>query len=189
MKRLNSSNKSPDKKTSQKATDSTLKASICAVCNQLIENPAEARHVTHLSKPITAHALCLLRLRRLACKAFDMPHPSPTLTRPLTLSEFLLSKRPRTAAEILACLAYYLQNQSTHSGLIAPEEVEEHLLFTGFKVPDVHSAFISATEDVALFQRRRTKGKTVYQLTQEGIRIVERLPAFLTETGDSKTSE
>lgn len=100
----------------------------------------------------------------------------PTLTRPLTLNEFLLAKRPQTPSEILSCLGYFLQEQSDTAYVLTLALVEEQLRFAPFKIADIPAALHDASENLALFSRYTEDAVVKYRLTAKGKRMVEQLP-------------
>jgi hypothetical protein len=100
----------------------------------------------------------------------------PTLTRPLTLNEFLLVKRPRDAAEILCCIAFHHQTQNDRAAAISKTFVEEQLQLSPFKIADISAAFQNATEVLEYFSCRTVKGSSSFVLTEKGRQAVNQLP-------------
>ena len=123
-----------------------------------------------------AHAVCLLRLRRLACELYDTASPLPTLNRPLTLNEFLLSKRPRSDIEILCCLAFHLQHHNSKMKVNA-KTVQQQLRVSAFKIPDPASALLEGTDKFGYLKRVENEEPTHFVLTEKGLQFVRRLPA------------
>ena len=152
------------------------KPSLCAICSRPIERIEELRHVQHAGKQFCAHGICLVRLRRLACKVFDIPAPVPTITRPLTLNEFLLAKRPRTDIEILCCVAYYQQHYMDDEKSLTVDFIESQLLFSAYKISNVAQVLQKAIETYSYFTRSYRDDKEEFLLTNQGVRIVKELP-------------
>ena len=100
----------------------------------------------------------------------------PTLTRPLTLNEFLLVKRPRNAAEILCCIAVHHQTQNDHEVAISKTFVEKQLQLSPVKIADISAAFQNATEVLEYFICQTEKGSSNFVLTEKGRQVVNRLP-------------
>ncbi|MFX1563595.1 MAG: hypothetical protein ACFFDP_09855 [Promethearchaeota archaeon] len=150
---------------------------ICVVCHRRIMQSKELRIIHHGEKQFVAHGACLVRLRRLLCDFLNIPAPTPTITRALTLNEFLLTKRPSEDAEILACLAYYHQTRSGHPVPISKTFVKEQLRYTGYKIQDIDGGLQQAIDQLAYFEPQKKRGKTVYTLTEKGVKRVEHLPA------------
>lgn len=98
------------------------------------------------------------------------------MTRPLTLNEFLLAKRPQTPPEILSCLAYFLQKQTQTAYALTLALVEEQLRFAPFKIADIPAALHDASENLALFSQYTEGALVKYHLTAKGKRIAEQLP-------------
>ncbi len=155
---------------------SSVKSGFCAICLRQIEHEQELRTIRHEDKEFTAHGYCLTRLRRLACNINGMRPAMPTLTRPLTLNEFLLVKRPRDAAEILCCIVFHHQTQNDQEASISETFVEEQLQLSPFKIADVFAAFQNATEVLGYFVCRIEKGSNNFVLTEKGRQVVNRLP-------------
>ena len=155
---------------------SSVKSGFCAICLRQIEHEQELRTIRHEDKEFTAHGYCLTRLRRLACNINGMRPAMPTLTRPLTLNEFLLVKRPRDAAEILCCIVFHHQTQNDQEASISETFVEEQLQLSPFKIADVFAAFQNATEVLGYFVCRTEKGSNNFVLTEKGRQVVNRLP-------------
>jgi len=109
--------------------------------------------------------------------AFDSPLPIPTLTRSLTLGEFLLTKRPRTDAEILACIAYYHEALSAQLVTFTAVVLEQELRYTGFKIHDFEAALRIARDQFAYIEVLSEKGTLRHRLTTKGTCLVEHLPA------------
>ena len=115
-------------------------------------------------------------MRRLACNIDGMRPAMPTLTRPLTLNEFLLVKRPQNAAEILCCIAFYHQTRNDREFAISNTFVEEQLQLSPFKIADVSAAFQHATEVLEYFTRRTENSLDRFVLTEKGRQVVRQLP-------------
>jgi len=122
-----------------------------------------------------AHSVCLLRLRRLACKMYETPSPIPTLTRPLTLTEFLLSKRPATETEILCCLAFYQRCNASEEGLTAPM-VQQQLRLSPYKISNISAALKEAAEKHGCLRNKSNTDREMFVLTEEGLNIIKQLP-------------
>jgi hypothetical protein len=148
----------------------------CAICNKLILNQAELRTISHANRQFHAHGQCLLQLRQLALKAYSNPPPLPTLLRPMTLSEFLLSKRPKDDVEILTCLAYYLEKHTHPPQLLNSQTIEKLLHFTGFKIKNKEAALRKATQEFAFLKLCSTNTGESYKLTKKGVQRVKHLP-------------
>lgn len=155
---------------------SRVESNFCAICLRPIRREQELRTIRHGGKEFTAHGYCLTRLRRLACNINGMRPAMPTLTRPLTLNEFLLVKRPRNAAEILCCIAFHHQTRNGQEATISKTFVEEQLQLSPFKIADVSAAFQNATEVLEYFIRRIEKGSSSFVLTEKGRQVVCQLP-------------
>ena len=153
-----------------------MESGFCAICLRPIEREQELRTIRHEDKEFTANGYCLTRLRRLACNIDGMRPAMPTLTRPLTLNEFLLVKRPRDAAEILCCIAFHHQTQNDQEAAISKTFVEEQLQLSPFKIADISAAFQNATEVLEYFICRTEKGSSTFVLTEKGRQIVSQLP-------------
>jgi hypothetical protein len=158
--------------------ESVLNAKVCVVCNRRILKPNEQRTIKHGNKEFTVHGACLVRLRRLLRDYFNITAPTPTITRALTLNEFLLTKRPSTDTEILVCLAYYHQTCSGKPYPISKNFVKEQLQFTGFKIQDIDGSLHQSTDQLGYFDLQKRKGKILYILTEKGTKAVERFPAL-----------
>jgi hypothetical protein len=152
------------------------KPSICAICSRPIERPEDLRQVQHADKQFCAHGVCLVRLRRLACKLLEIPAPVPTIIRPLTLNEFLLAKRPRTDLEILCCIAYYQQSCKGGGKVLTADFVENQLRFSAYKISNVADALQNALDNYSYFKRKHKNDVEEFLLTEKGIRIVKELP-------------
>jgi hypothetical protein len=96
------------------------------------------------------------------------------------LGEFLLSKRPRTDAEILACVAYYHQGQTNQPVAFTAASLDEQLRYTGFKVRDFQATLKHAVDQLAYLEACSESGMAFHRLTSKGADLVEHLPA----TGD-----
>ena len=155
---------------------SRVESGFCAICLRPIERERELRTIRHEDKEFTAHGYCLTRLRRLACNIDGMRPALPTLTRPLTLNEFLLVKRPRDAAEILCCIAFHHQTRTDQEMAISKTFVEEQLQLSPFKIADITAAFQNATEVLEYFICRKENGSSYFLLTEKGRQLVSRLP-------------
>lgn len=156
-----------------------MESRFCAICLRLIEREQELRTIRHEDKEFTAHGYCLIRLRRLACNIDGMHPAMPTLTRPLTLNEFLLVKRPQSAAEILCCIAFHHQTTTDREVAISSIFVEERLQLSPFKIADVPAALKHATEVLDYFNYQKENGPGSFVLTEKGRRIVSQLPPML----------
>ncbi|MFW9986374.1 MAG: hypothetical protein ACFFDJ_07425 [Candidatus Odinarchaeota archaeon] len=152
------------------------KPSLCAICSRPIERLEELRHVQHAGKHFYAHGICLVRLRRLACKLFEISAPVPTIIRPLTLNEFLLAKRPRTDIEIVCCVAYYQQQYMSEKKSLTADFIENQLRFSAYKVANVAQALQKATANYSYFTQSYRIDKEEFMLTDQGVRIVKDLP-------------
>lgn len=172
-------NQSEDAKPKDKenATGPENAGSRCVLCRELIHHPAGMRTITFGNRQFPVHADCLDRLHGLLHSAFDTPLPTPTLTRSLTLGEFLLTKRPHTDTEILACIAYYHQAQTTQPVTFTAVAIDEELRYTGFKVHDFEAALRGATDQLAYLEMFSENGAIRHRLTTKGTRLVEHLPA------------
>lgn len=115
-------------------------------------------------------------MRRLACNIDGMRPALPTLTRPLTLNEFLLVKRPRNAAEILCCIAFYHQTRNDCEFAISNIFVEEQLQLSPFKITDVPAAFQHAIDVLEYFTCDTESVPSSFVLTEKGRQVVSRLP-------------
>jgi len=155
------------------------KIKICVVCQRRILQPNEQRTIQQGKKKFFVHGACLVRLRRLLREYLNIPAPTPTITRALTLNEFLLTKRPSSDTEILACLAYYYQTSSGNPVLISKKFAKEQLRFTGFKIQDFDESFQCATDNLAYFEVQKKRGRIVYILTEKGTKTVDQLPALI----------
>ncbi|MFW9831402.1 MAG: hypothetical protein ACFFD8_06475 [Candidatus Thorarchaeota archaeon] len=148
----------------------------CAICLRLIKRKAELRKVCVGSTEFVAHGFCLNKLRRLACDIDGMTRPMPTLLPPLTLNEFLLAKRPSTAAEILCCIAFFFQESSSPECLLTVALVEDTLQYSPFKINDIPRVLLTATDSLSYFQRQEVNNREVFILTEKGRRVVKQLP-------------
>lgn len=155
---------------------SRVASGFCAICLRPIEREQELRTIRHEDKEFVAHGYCLIRLRRLACNIDGMRPAMPTLTRPLTLNEFLLVKRPRNAAEILCCIAFHQQTRNDREFAISNTFVEEQLQLSPFKIADVPAAFQRATDVLEYFTCDRESVPDSFVLTEKGRQVVSRLP-------------
>lgn len=150
----------------------------CEICLRPIERKSDIRIIRLKDSEFLAHAFCLLRLRRLACKLYHTPSPIPTLNRELTLNEFLLSKRPQNDVEIVCCIAFYLHLTSSERGLTA-SMVEKKLHFAAFKVTNIQSAFHEASEKLGYLRKQDGPQQEAFILTEKGLSMVKRLPGSL----------
>ncbi len=148
----------------------------CAICNKLILNQAELRRICHANRQFYAHGQCLLWLRQLALKAYNNPPPLPTVLRSMTLSEFLLSKRPKDDVEVLTCLAYYLEKIAQPPRLLNSKIIEELLHFTGFKIKNKEAALRKATQEFVFLKHCKTNTGESYKITENGVHRVKHLP-------------
>lgn len=148
----------------------------CVLCRELIHHSADMRIITSGNRQFPVHAACLDRLHSLLQDAFDIPLPTPTLTRSLTLGEFLLTKHPRTDAEILVCVAYYHQAQTTQPVTFTARVLEQELRYTGFKVHDFDAALRVARDQLAYLEMSSENGAIGHRLTRKGTLLVEHLP-------------
>jgi len=180
--KIGAANKSKDAKPNDKVevTGPEDASQRCVLCRELIQHGARLRTITSGNRNFPVHAACLDHLHSLLHDAFDSPLPIPTLTRPLTLSEFLLTKRPHTDAEILACVAYYHQAQTNQPFAFTAASLDEQLRYTGFKVQDFRAALKHAVDQLAYLEACSDSGKAFHLLTAKGAHFVEHLPA----TGD-----
>lgn len=149
----------------------------CVLCRELIHDDARLRTITSGNRQFPVHATCLDRLHTMLHDAFDTPLPTPTLTRILTLGEFLLTKRPRTDGEILACIAYYHQAVTAQPVTFTAIVLDEELRYTGFKIRDFDAALRAARDQFAYLEPFSANGVTRHRLTTRGARLVEHLPA------------
>ncbi|MFX1577526.1 MAG: hypothetical protein ACFFCF_10170 [Promethearchaeota archaeon] len=147
----------------------------CEICLRPIERKADIRIIRLKDSEFLAHAFCLLRLRRLACKLYQTPSPIPTLNRELTLNEFLLSKRPQNDAEIICCIASYLHLTNPKRGL-TPSMVKKELRFAAFKITDIKSAFHEASEKLGYLRKHDSLQQEAFIITEKGLSMVKRLP-------------
>jgi hypothetical protein len=149
----------------------------CVLCREVILPSDQMRVLASGRKQFPVHVDCLDRLHDLLHEAFETPLPTPTLTRSLTLGEFLLTKRPRTDAETLACVAYYYQAQTTQPVAFTATLLDEQLRYTGFKVRDFEAALKCAVDQFAYLQVCREDETTLHRLTAKGAHLVKHLPA------------
>ena len=152
----------------------------CVLCRELVQHGASLRAITSGKRQFPVHAACLDHLHSLLHDAFDSPLPTPTLTRSLTLGEFLLTKRPRTDAEILACVAYYHQAQTNQPVAFTAASLDEQLRYTGFKIRNFQATLKHAVDQLAYLEACSESGMAFHRLTAKGAHLVEHLPA----TGD-----
>jgi hypothetical protein len=96
------------------------------------------------------------------------------------LGEFLLTKRPHTDAEILACVAYYHQAQTNQPVALTATSLDEELRYTGFKVRDFQATLKHAVGQLAYLEACSESGMAFHRLTAKGTHLVQHLPA----TGD-----
>jgi hypothetical protein len=99
----------------------------------------------------------------------------PTLMRALTLTEFLLSKRPQTESEILCCLAFYQRCKGPEEGLTA-SMVQQQLRWSAYKIKNIPAAFQEASERLGYLTRKPDIDQEVFVLTETGLNIVNQLP-------------
>ncbi len=149
----------------------------CVICLGPIDRVVESRTIRLAGSEFLAHGFCLLRLRQLACKLYDAPTSTPTLKRALTLNEFLLSKRPRNASEILCCMAFYLHRRGARTAITA-SLVQQQLRLSAFKITDIPSALQEASEKRGYLSKRAGRGQGAFVLTDKGLQLVNRLPAM-----------
>lgn len=159
------------------ANDSEGAGSRCVLCREVIHHGARLRTITSGKRQFPVHAACLDHLHSLLHQAFDSPLPTPTLTRSLTLGEFLLTKRPRTDAEILACIAYHQQAKTNQPVDFSAALLDEQLRYTGFKVRDLQAALKHAVDRLAYLEACSESGMAFHRLTAKGDHLVGHLPA------------
>lgn len=152
-------------------------ASRCVLCRELIHHGARLCTITSGNRQFPVHAACLDRLHSLLRDAFDSPLPIPTLTRSLTLGEFLLTKRPHSDAEILACVAYYHRGQTNQPVAFTPASLDEQLRYTAFKVRDSQATLRNAVDQLAYLEACSESGMAFHRLTAKGAHLVEHLPS------------
>ncbi|MFX1403965.1 MAG: hypothetical protein ACFE9D_05780 [Promethearchaeota archaeon] len=106
---------------------------------------------------------------------YETPSPMPTLTRVLTLAEFLLSRRPGTEAEILCCLAFYQRCNALEEGLTA-SMVQQQLRLSPYKINNISVVLQEASEKHGYLKRKPGTDQEVFVLTEVGANVVKQLP-------------
>ncbi|MFX0170132.1 MAG: hypothetical protein ACFE89_12370 [Candidatus Hodarchaeota archaeon] len=101
--------------------------------------------------------------------------PIPTLTRSLTLHEFLLTKRPKTGSEILSCVVYFFQVRHIGDEVLTVDCIKNHLRYSPYKITNIQEAADHAI-DLGLIGHLTLKDTTHYIITAKGRKTVERLP-------------
>jgi hypothetical protein len=100
----------------------------------------------------------------------------PTLTRPLTLNEFLLIKKPQNDIEILCCIGYYHQICNSQQLIMTTANLEEQLKLSPFKIANIAEALHQATEEFGCLTLQHENGIAYYSLTENGQNVVNQLP-------------
>lgn len=106
---------------------------------------------------------------------YETPSPTPTLTRALTLTEFLLSKRPGTEAEILCCLAFHQRYNASQEGLTL-SMVRQQLRMLPYKIINIPAALQEASEKLGYLRNKPDIAEDIFELTEAGLNIVKQLP-------------
>jgi len=116
-----------------------------------------------------------MRLRRLACEVDGRAPSIPTLTRSLTLSEFLLSRHPQTGVDVFTCVAYYVQVKTGEKRKLTCDRVKHLLRYSAYKIANLEEVVRKAVT-LGLVELRKSRVVTHYIITAKGREVVERLP-------------
>ena len=150
-------------------------SSRCAICSRLIDSEEERRFIQSAGSTLSVHGICLMRLRRLACEADGRTPSLPTLTRSLTLNEFLLTRHPQTGADIFSCVAYYVQVKTKEEEHLTLDRIQHLLQYSAYKIPKLEEVAGKAVT-LGLVELHKLRGATHYIITAKGREVVERLP-------------
>ena len=149
----------------------------CFVCREKISRQEEVETFSSSEKIITVHKACLPVFQILVLQVLsDKGKLETRLDRPLSLIEFFKEKQPKTEPEILACLAYFLEQKTGKPLELTVDDVKHHLKSTDFKIYDLATAFIRARTRKGFFERVSASRPITHRLTRTGARFVEKLP-------------
>ena len=81
----------------------------CFVCKRQVKE--EGIRFDEDGVSVVLHEGCLRLLGKVTQKAFQSMEVTKPPVRPSSLSEFLHEKQPKTQPEILACVAYFLEQK------------------------------------------------------------------------------
>lgn len=154
---------------------SQLESSLCAICKRTIDSDAEKRFIQSAGTNHSVHGVCLMRLRRLACEVDGRAPSIPTLTRTLTLNEFLLSRHPQTEVDTFTCVVYYVQVKTEENEKLTCDRVKHLVQYTAYKIPNLEQVVRKAVNQ-GLVEMCKSENVTHYIITAKGKEVVERLP-------------
>ena len=150
-------------------------SSRCAICSRIIDSEEERRFIQSAGSTVSVHGICLMRLRRLACEADGRTPSLPTLTRSLTLNEFLLTRHPQTGVDTFSCVAYYVQVKTKQKATLTLDRIQHLLQYSAYKIPQLEEVAEKAVT-LGLVKMHKPRGVTYYTITAKGREVVEQLP-------------
>ena len=118
-----------------------------------------------------------MRLRRLACEAGGRTPSLPTLTRSLTLNEFLLTRHPQTGVDTFSCVLYYVQVKTKEKEHLTLDRIQQLLRYAAYKIPKLEEAARKSVK-LGFVKLHKSRDGTQYIITAKGREVVERLPSM-----------
>lgn len=149
----------------------------CFVCRELVSSQEKVETFSSSEKTLTIHKDCLPVFQSLIIRVLGEQYKLETkLDRPLSIVEFLKEKQPKTEPEILACLAYFLEQKAGKPLELSVKDIKQHLEATDFRIDDLSTAFIRARTRKGFFERVSASRPITHRLTRTGVEFVEKLP-------------
>lgn len=150
--------------------------STCFVCKQQVKDGGIEFEDEGII--VIIHEGCLRLFGKITQKAFQSERIPQHPVRPTSIAEFIQEKQPKTQAEVLACVAYFLEQKEGKIKEFTTKELREELVTTRERIPDMGIALSNAVRRTPYIVRvGKRAGKHLYRLTKEGVSFVEKLPS------------